>query len=100
MTTSFTLGRTAAPGKLAHLLAGIGRTSYATYLWHFWIGRVGLPGLADLVGFQWNWLVLTLCYVVASVAAGFLLTMLIERPFLRMRDERFPAVGRRMTNDE
>jgi peptidoglycan/LPS O-acetylase OafA/YrhL len=86
----FTLGRTTPPGKMAHTLAAIGRTSYATYLWHFWIGWFGLPALAHVAGFQWTWSAHTVCYFIATIGAGFLLTAWIERPFLRMRDARFP----------
>jgi peptidoglycan/LPS O-acetylase OafA/YrhL len=86
----FALSRTTVPGKKARALAAIGRTSYATYLWHFWIGRVGFPAFAHLAGFEWPWPAHTVCYFIATIGAGFVLTACIERPFLRMRDRRFP----------
>ncbi len=88
-----TLSRTTVPGKMAHALAAVGRTSYATYLWHFWIGVYGLRYIADLAGFQWTWASRTVCYFIATIGAGFVLTAWIERPFLRMRDRRFPRGG-------
>lgn len=89
----FALGRTTVPGKVAHALAAIGRTSYATYLWHFWIGRVGFPALALSAGFEWEWTIRMLCYFAATIGAGFVLTELIERPFLRLRDRWLPRGG-------
>ncbi|HEV7402895.1 MAG TPA: acyltransferase [Chthoniobacteraceae bacterium] len=86
----FTLSRTTVPGKTARALAAIGRTSYATYLWHFWISRIGFPALAQIAGFEWNWTIRTVCYFIATLGAGFLLTAYIERPFLWLRDQQFP----------
>jgi peptidoglycan/LPS O-acetylase OafA/YrhL len=89
-----TLARTSAPGRMARALAAVGRTSYATYLWHYWIGLFGLMLLPKLLGFKWNWLGFTFCYYAATLGAGFLLTALIERPFLRLRDRLVPTAPR------
>jgi peptidoglycan/LPS O-acetylase OafA/YrhL len=96
----FVLGRTSTPGRSARVLAAIGRTSYATYLWHFWIGYYWLPGLAKLLGIPLNWAWLTIGYYASTVGAGFLFTALIERPFLRWRDRLVPAAPRAQTLHE
>lgn len=90
----FALVRDTAPGRTARTLAAIGRTSYQTYLWHYWIGLYGLKALAVTFGFQWNWAVFTVVYYAATIGAGFLLTRWIEQPFLTLRDRVVPAARR------
>jgi peptidoglycan/LPS O-acetylase OafA/YrhL len=71
-------------------VAAIGVNSYSIYLWHVpvreWGGRllaliVGQPGLT-LPGLA--------LYVAASLAAGHVAFLLVERPFLRLRDRYVP----------
>jgi len=87
----FALVRSSAPGRGARALAAIGRTSYATYLWHYWIGLYGLRSLAGVFGFHWNWPIFTAVYYTTTIGAGFLLTRWIEVPFLRLRERLVPG---------
>lgn len=81
-------------GWLARRLASIGRHSYATYLWHFWIGHYGVGCLARLVHWTPNWAVSTLLYLGGSLAVGAVLTVFFEEPLLALRDRIAPASGR------
>jgi peptidoglycan/LPS O-acetylase OafA/YrhL len=92
------------PGRVILVLAGIGRVSYPMYLWFFDVQdvfrRVGMPAfsppwLVSLVGEPgaaqgvW-WSTMQLCYIVATVAMGYLMTAAVERPGLALRDRLFP----------
>ncbi len=96
----FAIVQTSVPGRIARGFAAIGRASYATYLWHFWVGRHGLVDLAALCGFKWNWFTFTPCYYLATLCAGALLTVLFEKPFLLLRDWLMPASRRQQARAE
>ena len=64
-------------------LSRIGFYSYPIYLWHLMVRLVVLACFgSQLLGF---W-----AYVAGSIAAGAMLTQLMEQPFLRIRDRLFP----------
>src|SRR4051794_20871400 len=49
-------------GRIAAGLAAIGRTSYATYLRHYWIGLYGLKAILGLPASGTDWTTYTFCY--------------------------------------
>ena len=74
----------AAPGRAERALAGLGRVSYAFYLWH-------IPTLAV---FDWAFGVSAWPRLLAfggTLIAAFVSTWMIEVPFLRLRDRWFPS---------
>lgn len=70
---------------LTQTLAFIGRISYNIYLWH-----VGF--LLSMQGIKLNVYAIWAIYVAGSILVGWVATVIIERPFLRLRDKR--ALGR------
>jgi peptidoglycan/LPS O-acetylase OafA/YrhL len=86
------------------LLAAVGRVSYPMYLWfpdvQTLLGRLGLPpqcparlaaiSTSPSVGPGVWWIVTQVCYVVATVAVGYLMTVTVEKPGLALRDRLFP----------
>lgn len=76
---------------LTRTMAKAGRRSYATYLMHpisAWVaGRWCNPTL-NLA----SWLGWAAIYLCGAIAAGWILTWAVERPFLRLRDKWFPAL--------
>jgi len=72
------------PGIAGRAMAGLGRVSYAFYLWHapviFLTGRLALPHPAAIA--------LSFTF---TLAAAWLTTWLIENPMLRLRDRWFPS---------
>jgi peptidoglycan/LPS O-acetylase OafA/YrhL len=90
----FALVHTGPPGRITASLGAIGRNSYATYLWHYWIGLYGLKAVLGVPASGGNWTAYTICYYAATLGAGFLLTLVVERPFLALRDRWVPAAGR------
>ncbi len=67
-------------------LACGGRWSYCVYLWHLeLIGRLGFYGIP-----YWPLEILLPFGIVGSFALGWLMTELVERPCLRLRDRWFP----------
>lgn len=67
--------------------AAVGGWSYCIYLWHLeWIGRAAFYG-----GGRLPWWLLMAISGVGSMATGALLTWIIERPALRLRDRLFPS---------
>ena len=75
-------------------LAWVGAASYAIYLWHVPVRRWGGRLAADLTGVWAPTLGGIVLYVVAAVLVGWLMTVAVERPFLRFRDRRYPGTGR------
>ena len=81
-------------GRLARILARIGRYSYCIYLFHGDVLRLPmsfhvvphLAGLPATVAFA----LATSIYIVASILLGAVLTRLIERPSLALRDRLIP----------
>ncbi len=86
------------------LLAAVGRVSYPMYLWfgdvQSAVRRFGLPanGSARLLALTGNpsmseaawWLYAQTLFVLATVALGYVVTVLVERPGLALRDRLFP----------
>jgi peptidoglycan/LPS O-acetylase OafA/YrhL len=65
-------------------LSRIGFYSYPIYLWHLMVRLVVLACFGSrLLGF---W-----AYIAGSIAAGAMVTQLMEQPFLRIRDRLFPG---------
>lgn len=104
----------AAPGpwqsnRIVAVVSTVGIWSYNIYLWHFFLGAVHLPfytstqqwiatnvpraGLAAAAQFAF--------FAAASIGVGALLTQVIEKPFLALRD-RIPALAgkRKSTREE
>jgi peptidoglycan/LPS O-acetylase OafA/YrhL len=72
------------PGIVSRALAGLGRISYAFYLWHapviFMTSRLGLPHFGAIaVSFA------------VTLAIAWLTTWALENPMLRLRDRWFPS---------
>jgi peptidoglycan/LPS O-acetylase OafA/YrhL len=61
----------------------IGIYSYTIYLWHIPVQNVLLRYFADLK-------LETLLYFIASIATGIIVSLLIEKPMLKLRDRYFP----------
>jgi peptidoglycan/LPS O-acetylase OafA/YrhL len=81
------------------LIAWIGTTSYATYVWHVtvigitesWV-PAATKNYASYQGLRWVLLASIAC--VSCIAAGALVTNFIEKPILALRDRWFPSRGR------
>ena len=72
----------ASKNLLARALAGIGYYSYSIYLWHAVPNYLFFPELhLSLIRFA--------IYVISAIALGIAMAMLIERPFLVLRDRWF-----------
>ncbi|MCP4125368.1 MAG: acyltransferase [Bacteroidetes bacterium] len=82
---------------LIRLTANIGVYSYSIYLWHAFVleilyalvyvkngGNIYLP-------FAWRYLGI---YLVVSIGFGYLMSILIEYPFLRWRNKKFPSFSK------
>lgn len=75
-------------------LCALGRDSYCIYLWN-------MPAITWLATPVWlwltphhrfaGWLVSSLLGILGSVLVGILMGVVIERPFLRLRDQWFPS---------
>jgi len=103
--------RVASVGYATIVLAGIGRVSYPMYLWFFDVQdafrRAGMPAFSPPWLVTWIgepsaaqglwWTTMQLSYIGATVGAGYLMTKIVERPGLALRDRLFPprasAVG-------
>ena len=71
--------------RLVTTAAALGRASYAIYLWHIpWV-LLGLPQVEALTG-PLDFAPRVAAYVGGSVALGLLMTRLVERPALRLRE--------------
>ncbi|MBU0611338.1 MAG: hypothetical protein KKI08_25895, partial [Armatimonadetes bacterium] len=84
-------------GRLGRLLARIGFYSYSIYLWHFCLRwpysvavREAQQRLAG-VPLEATWLLFVALYAVASVAVGIVAALVVEGPFLRLRDRVAPS---------
>lgn len=82
---------------IGRLLAFVGFFSYPIYLWHIDAARLPLQALAQRGFFATlspssRWLFFMLIYVPLATAAGVILGILVERPFLALRDAFFPSL--------
>jgi len=82
---------------LIRLTANIGVYSYSIYLWHALMLEI-LYALVNVknggniyVPFAWRYLFV---YLFMSITFGYLMSILIEYPFLRWRNKRFPAAAK------
>jgi peptidoglycan/LPS O-acetylase OafA/YrhL len=74
----------------------VGLYSYSIYLWFEDLARtpVGVMvshGLLSRLPVEARWLVAQLAYTVLAVAMGCVMSIVIERPMLKLRDRLFPA---------
>ncbi len=84
--------------RIAKSVAAVGVWSYNIYLWHWFWPFMKLPFYAEVqmyLGRAIPWsgaaaAVQIIVYLSISVLAGYLFTVLIERPFLRLRDQVLP----------
>lgn len=91
--------RTALIAKASGLLAWIGANSYAIYVWHVTVMGSAEKAFVFRLGHVipndgLRWIVMATCLVVTAVLAGALVTRLVERPSLALRDRTFPSLGR------
>ena len=67
----------------------LGQVSYPLYLWHVGVAKMGERYLPKLIG---NHILLrTVLIYAAAIAVAFTVTVLIERPIMRLRDRLLPA---------
>jgi peptidoglycan/LPS O-acetylase OafA/YrhL len=80
-------------GPWTRWLAFIGLYSYPIYLWHVDMGPLVVMALAR-VGGRLNpseaWFAATVVFAALSVGIGVVMSTLIERPFLSLRDRNYP----------
>ena len=73
-------------------MAWVGARSYNIYLWHlpwlFWLN----PVICNHLGISKNWVLCATCYIGGSVLVGSLMTAVLEKPFLRMRDKFYSSM--------
>lgn len=87
LTSEIPASVTEAP--LGRFLAGIGRHSYAIYLWHIPLYELGLGDF--VAGLRLPGVVNSAIYFAATLGTGVLLGEVIEVPFLALRDRWFPS---------
>lgn len=83
--------------KLFRPLRMVGCDSYSIYLWHmpvvWWLATPAWWSLVPDHPFA-AWWVCNLIYFTGSILVGILMSMLVERPLLRLRDDLFPSLSR------
>jgi peptidoglycan/LPS O-acetylase OafA/YrhL len=80
-------------------LAFVGTNSYGIYLWHLPVANWGFMLLRRLyrpLDYRLEFVI----YVLASIAVGVLMTKLVERPSLWLRERIFPSRGRSVSHFE
>lgn len=80
---------------LGSLVAFIGRTSYNSYLWHIPLYNTGVYRSTVLAASHWaptsvQPVLFVLLHVAFAVTVGWLATVIIEQPFLRLRSRLLP----------
>lgn len=71
-------------------LGFLGQISYPLYLWHVGVMKVGKQYLPRLIGNDQVILQTMLIYA-GAIAVAFTVTILVERPIMRLRDRLYPA---------
>lgn len=77
--------------SLGSLVAYVGKHSYAIYLWHMAVNEWGVVKLRLLLHRQPSEGVDFLLYLTGSILLGVLLTQLVERPVLALRERFWPS---------
>jgi peptidoglycan/LPS O-acetylase OafA/YrhL len=80
-------------GVLTRPLAALGRYSYGIYIWHLFAAELALRWLPGLAPDSSSPLAQLVKYA-AAILAGVVVTRLLERPALRLRERLVPAVPR------
>ncbi len=75
----------------SELLATIGENSYSIYLWHYLICLQWLPFAFKYLGIRRDIVNWPIGFIMVSVLSGILMSHLIERPALKLRDRWFPG---------
>ena len=70
--------------KIKSVISFIGVYSYTIYLWH-------LPVQNILLRYIPNMVVESVIYILTSLVVGIGISLLVEKPMLRLRDKYFPA---------
>lgn len=80
-------------GKLLSFLATLGGASYSIYLWHMPMNRYVWPWISELSHLELthNYPIYLVVYFLGSIALGYALNRLIEKPSLQMREMLFPG---------
>lgn len=78
-------------GKLVDALAWVGSYSYGIYLWHMFMRTYVLMALTAVLRRPLPYGVGLALYLAGCVVLGVVMTKLIERPFLALRERWFPA---------
>ena len=82
-------------GKWLMLLAAVGGASYSIYLWHMAVNRWLWPWLSDGLSLSLgvHYPLYMLVFIAGSIALGFWLNRLVEKPSLRLREALFPRAN-------
>lgn len=76
---------------LARALSFIGAHSYSIYLWHTFIAHDCTAVLKRILGIHWNWYLYAGSYWTGAILFGIAMSLLVEYPFLRLRDRFFQS---------
>jgi peptidoglycan/LPS O-acetylase OafA/YrhL len=82
----------------ANAIAYIGSHSYSIYLWHMPVAIWGTALVAKLFSYDRNWFNYAFTYLAGSIVFGISMALLVEFPFLRLRDRLFPSRGAALRN--
>lgn len=83
------LGIENRPFALTRPLARIGESSYSIYLWHTLVGNIVLLAIFRRYQFSMHVAVWVPAYLLTTISAGTLMALLVEKPFLRLREKWF-----------
>jgi peptidoglycan/LPS O-acetylase OafA/YrhL len=71
----------------------MGRYSYGIYIWHILAAQL-LTGWLPGMGYRTPTPAAQLAKYAAAITLGIVMTLIVERPMLRLRDRFFPAEAR------